>query len=119
MRISSAEFGAERRAVIARELTKVHETVYRGTLGELAARAATDANLQRGEITLVIAGAPRERAAASIARLLRRTVALLRQELPPGKAAALAAQLTGARRSEAYALASELAAEPQELKSAP
>ena len=33
------EFGAERPAVVARELTKVHETVYRGTLAELAARA--------------------------------------------------------------------------------
>ena len=37
--------------------------------------------------------------------LLERTVALLAKELPPGKAAALAAQLTGATRSEAYELA--------------
>jgi 16S rRNA (cytidine1402-2'-O)-methyltransferase len=100
----AAELGAARAAVIAREMTKVHETLYRGTLAELAQRAQADDNLQRGEITLVVAGAA-ESAGEVDPALLKRTVALLRQELPPGKAAALAAQLTGARRSEAYALA--------------
>ena len=97
-------FGAERQAAVARELTKLHETIYRGTLGELAAQAAAEANFQRGEITLVVSGAAR--AAPGVdPRLLQRTVALLLKELSPGKAAALAARLTGARRSEAYALA--------------
>ncbi|HSY08308.1 MAG TPA: 16S rRNA (cytidine(1402)-2'-O)-methyltransferase [Steroidobacteraceae bacterium] len=100
----AAAFGATRRAVVARELTKMHESVYRGTLAELAAQAAADANFQRGEITLVVAGAAAARARAD-PQLLKRTVALLLRELPPGKAAALAAQLTGAKRSEAYALA--------------
>jgi 16S rRNA (cytidine1402-2'-O)-methyltransferase len=96
-------FGAERPAALARELTKLHESVYRGTLGELAARAREDANLPRGEITLVVQGAPAARAAVDDS-LLRRAVALLARELPPGKAAAIAAQLAGAKRSEAYAL---------------
>jgi 16S rRNA (cytidine1402-2'-O)-methyltransferase len=100
----AAAFGAERRAVVARELTKVHEMIYRGTLAELAAQAASDANFQRGEITLVISGA--EPSSASVdPQLLKRTVAVLLKELSPGKAAAIAAQLTGARRSEAYAIA--------------
>jgi hypothetical protein len=43
--------------------------------------------------------------------VLKRTALLLLKELAPGKAAALAAQLTGARRSEAYALALEAATE--------
>jgi 16S rRNA (cytidine1402-2'-O)-methyltransferase len=102
----AAELGAARAAVIARELTKVHETLYRGTLAELAQRAKADDNLQRGEITLVVAGAAQSAGEVDPA-LLKRTVALLRQQLPPGKAAALAAQLTGARRSDAYALATE------------
>ena len=42
----AAQFGAERCAVVARELTKVHETLYRGTLGELAARAQREDNLR-------------------------------------------------------------------------
>jgi 16S rRNA (cytidine1402-2'-O)-methyltransferase len=100
----AAEFGSERQAVVARELTKTHETVYRGTLGELAARAQAEANFQRGEITLVVEGAP-ESASAVDVNLLRRAVDLLTKELPPGRAAAIAAQLTGATRSEAYALA--------------
>jgi 16S rRNA (cytidine1402-2'-O)-methyltransferase len=101
-------FGAERRAALARELTKAHETFYRGTLAELSARARDDANLERGEITLIVAGAP-PRARSRDERLLRRAVELLANELPPGKAAAIAAQLAGATRSEAYALAMQLA----------
>src|ERR1700733_13093996 len=50
----STQFGAQRPAAIARELTKLHETVYRGTLEQLCAVAAEDANLRRGEITLVV-----------------------------------------------------------------
>ena len=100
----AAAFGAERRAVVARELSKVHETIYRGTLGELAAQAAADANFQRGEITIVVCGVACARASVD-SQLLKRTVALLLKELPPGKAAALAAQLTGAKRSAAYAIA--------------
>ena len=101
----AAEFGAERQAVVARELTKVHETLYRGTLGELAARAGREENFARGEITLVVHGAAA--AAASVAGPeLRRTMEILLKELPPGRAAAAAAQLTGATRAAAYALAS-------------
>ena len=50
----AAVFGAERRATVARELTKAHETLYRGTLAELARRAAEDENLRRGELTVVV-----------------------------------------------------------------
>jgi 16S rRNA (cytidine1402-2'-O)-methyltransferase len=48
--------GPDRPAVVCRELTKTHEEVRRGTLGELAAWAASGA---LGEITIVVAGAPR------------------------------------------------------------
>jgi 16S rRNA (cytidine1402-2'-O)-methyltransferase len=98
-----SEFGGERRAVVARELTKTHETIYRGKLSELAQQAANDANFQRGEITLVVSGAE-EVAGAVDSQLLKRAVELLAKELPPGRAASIAAQLTGASRSEAYEL---------------
>ena len=100
----AAEFGGDRQAVVARELTKAHETIYRGTLSELAERARTEPNFQRGEITLVVHGAAPTTSTVD-AQLLRRTVDLLAKELPPSRAAAIAAQLTGATRSEAYALA--------------
>lgn len=52
---AAAELGADRRAAVCRELTKTYEEVRRGRLGELAAWAAGGV---RGEITVVIAGAP-------------------------------------------------------------
>jgi len=101
----AAVLGSAREAVVARELTKAHETIYRGTLRELAARAAADSNFARGEITLVVRGAP-PGAAGVDTQLLRRTVEALSKELPPGRVAALASQITGATRGEAYKLAS-------------
>jgi 16S rRNA (cytidine1402-2'-O)-methyltransferase len=103
----STQFDAQRPAVIARELTKLHETVYRGTLEELCAIAGRDPNLQRGEITLIVQGATRVATGADTA-LMRRALELLLPELPPGKAAAIAAQLAGGRRADAYDLAMQL-----------
>jgi 16S rRNA (cytidine1402-2'-O)-methyltransferase len=99
----AAEFGVARRAVVARELTKAHETLYHGTLGELLERAQAEENFARGEITLVVHGAAADGGAVDT-RLLRRVIELLRPELPPGRVAAIAAQLSGASRAAAYAL---------------
>jgi 16S rRNA (cytidine1402-2'-O)-methyltransferase len=101
-------FGAERTAVITRELTKVHETVYRGALGSLAQQAQTDADLARGEITLVVSGADERSSESDNAELLGRALPLLLAELPPPRAAAIAAQLAGVRRSVAYEMALRL-----------
>src|SRR3984885_14642569 len=109
----STQFGGQRQAVIARELTKLHETVYRGTLEQLLAMAGEDANLQRGEITLIVQGAPQAETTADVA-LMRRALELLLRELPPGKAAAIAAQLAGGRRADAYELAMQMRGEKRE-----
>jgi 16S rRNA (cytidine1402-2'-O)-methyltransferase len=60
--------GADRAAVVCRELTKVHEEIRRGTLAELAAWAAPDEGSGgvRGEITLVVAGVDRAVARAAV-----------------------------------------------------
>jgi 16S rRNA (cytidine1402-2'-O)-methyltransferase len=105
-------FGAERRAVVARELTKLHEAVYRGTLEELRAVAAAEPNLARGEITLLIEGAASPEEQGVDRALLVRALKALLAELPPARAAALAAQITGVKRSEAYALAQRLRSGP-------
>lgn len=107
----AAEFGGERRAVVARELTKAHETLYRGSLAELAHRAAGEDNFRRGEITIVVAGAAADASGVDTA-LLRRAIELLSKELSPSRAAAIAAQLTGATRAEAYALIQQKGARP-------
>ncbi len=108
-------FGEQRRAAVARELTKVHETVHRGTLGELAAQARCEPNLVRGEITLLVDGAPAEAHGSADPALLLRTLRALLDALPPGRAAGLAAQIAGVPRSEAYALARRLRA-PDEVE---
>ncbi|MDC7338574.1 16S rRNA (cytidine(1402)-2'-O)-methyltransferase [Streptomyces lydicus] len=65
-------FGADRRAAVCRELTKTYEEVKRGPLGELAAWAAEGV---RGEITIVVEGAPQsgpqETDAAELVRRVR------------------------------------------------
>jgi 16S rRNA (cytidine1402-2'-O)-methyltransferase len=98
-------FGGERRAVVARELTKLHETIYRGTLNELRELANNNVDMARGEITLMIEGAAKEAENGGDHELLARALQLLLQELPPARAAAIAAQLAGCKRSDAYQLA--------------
>jgi 16S rRNA (cytidine1402-2'-O)-methyltransferase len=96
----AAAFGAERRAVVARELTKRFETVLDGTLAELVERVQADDDQQRGEFVLVVAGAPE----AADARLAegRRIYAALIEHLPPSKAARVSAELSGAPRKALY-----------------
>jgi 16S rRNA (cytidine1402-2'-O)-methyltransferase len=85
-----------------RELTKLHETAYRGTVGEVSAALAADPGAGRGEFTLVVAGA------AGVAQgqtELERVMRILLAELPAAQAAAIAARLTGVPRREAYRMA--------------
>lgn len=53
-----AVFGAERQAVICREMTKQFETVLRGSLAELGKLLGSDADQRRGEFVVVVAGCP-------------------------------------------------------------
>jgi 16S rRNA (cytidine1402-2'-O)-methyltransferase len=99
----SAAFGADRMAAVARELTKTHESVYRGSLEHLLQIAAKEPNFERGEITVVVAGAAVIDAHQDDAFVLR-ALHLLAQELPPSRAAAVVAQLTGRRKASVYAM---------------
>jgi 16S rRNA (cytidine1402-2'-O)-methyltransferase len=102
----AAACGENRRACIARELTKRFETFYRGSLRELAVRARSDADLARGESVILVEGA--REAEPGVAEL-DRTLAVLLRHLPSSAAAAAAASLTGVRRADAYARALALA----------
>lgn len=105
----AAALGGERRACVAREITKLHETFYRGSLDELARRAQADADFGRGESVVVVEGAPRR---AGDGAPLDAAIAVLLRYLTPSAAAAAAAELTGARRNDAYARALEMAEKP-------
>ena len=93
-------FGADRQAVVARELTKLFETVLDGTLAQLHARVVADANQRKGEFVLLVQGAGDD-ADARIAEG-RRVYAKLGEHLPPSTAAKLAAEITGAPRKALY-----------------
>jgi 16S rRNA (cytidine1402-2'-O)-methyltransferase len=99
-------FGSDRRMVLARELTKLFETVLDGTLKELCAQVAADANQQRGEFVLLMAGADDDADAARLAEG-RRVFELLRRELPPSRAAKVASEITGAPRKALYLTSDE------------
>ncbi|QNK00062.1 16S rRNA (cytidine(1402)-2'-O)-methyltransferase [Dyella telluris] len=93
-------FGAAREGVLARELTKLFETVIGEPLDVLATRVANDPDQQRGECVILVAGRGEETDAREAEG--RRVFAILREELPPAKAAKLAAAITGAPRKLLY-----------------
>lgn len=93
-------FGASRRVTLARELTKLFETVRRLPLGDLCEWVAADPNQQRGECVLVVEGFAEpvgELAAEALAVL-----DILRAELPLKQASALAAKISGAKKNALY-----------------
>lgn len=91
--------GGERRIVLARELTKLHEDVWRGTLAESVAHLAE--HPPQGEFVLVLAGAPPGPAADddAVAAAAR---AALAEGLSPRDAAAEVARTLGVARRRAY-----------------
>lgn len=94
-------FGPDREVVLARELTKTFETLRGDAVGALAEWVAADPYQQRGEIVLLVAGASTGRD-SDLDGEARRVMALLLDELPVKRAAALAARITGARKNALY-----------------
>jgi 16S rRNA (cytidine1402-2'-O)-methyltransferase len=93
-----AERDAERPAAVCRELSKLHEEVRRGTLSELAAHYRESP--PRGEVVLVLGGAPARRAASAEALSALRD--LVEAGAKPRPAAAAVARLTGLSANELY-----------------
>ncbi len=99
-------FGAERRVLIARELSKLFEQLHRCQLGDAAAWIAADPNHQRGEFVLLVeAAAAKEEDGVDEAKKL---LAILLQECPVSQAAALAAKITGLKKNALYTLALQM-----------
>ena len=99
-------FGEERRACLARELTKLHETINTKPLAELLDWVSNDANQQRGECVLLVEGANEQQDASDVE--VNRVLTLLLKELPVKKAAAITSSLLGVSKNNAYDLALKL-----------
>jgi len=96
-----AIFGEQRRVVLARELTKTFETIKQMTLAELCDFVEADTNQQRGEIVLVVEGAPADSALAAQQEVDNLLLKLLKY-LPVKASAQLAAELTGHKKNALY-----------------
>ena len=94
-------FGAEREAVMARELTKTFETIRRLPLAELQAFVQGDDNQQKGEYVLLLAGAEAQEG-DELGEEVRRMASILAEELPVKQAAALAARVSGEKKNRIY-----------------
>lgn len=100
-----AVFGGTRQIVLAREISKLFETIHACQLSDAEAWLLSDSNQQRGEFVVLVAGAtPQPGISAETERVLK----LLLTELPLKQAVQLATQITGQGRNELYPLALQL-----------
>lgn len=105
-----AALGGGRHILIARELTKIHETLHRCRLDEAVAWLEADDYRRRGEFVLVIEGAA-EAEVPAVALDAEAVLKTLLAELPLKQAVSLAVKITGGNRNEIYKQALALKAE--------
>jgi 16S rRNA (cytidine1402-2'-O)-methyltransferase len=101
----AAVFGPQRTLVMARELTKLFETIHSCALGEAHDWLLADANRQRGEFVLLVSGALLAGDDGEAERILK---LLLAEGLPVKQAAKLAHAITGVGKNALYELALSL-----------
>ncbi|MCB2426628.1 16S rRNA (cytidine(1402)-2'-O)-methyltransferase [Methylophaga pinxianii] len=99
-------FGGERKACLARELTKMFETIVTLPLAELVEVVISDANHQKGEIVLLIEGQSTVTDIDEAEQL--RVLNILLKEMPLKQAASITASILGIKKNKAYEMALKL-----------
>ncbi len=99
-------FGSQREAAVARELTKLYESLYRANLGELKLQSDSDPDMSRGELVVLVEG--RGIAEEEHDQDLDRVLSVLLPVLPLSQAVKLACALTDLGRNQVYKRATEL-----------
>lgn len=97
-------FGDKRKAVVARELTKIHETILTLNLAELMKQFESHPDELRGEIVILVAGADEEERSSKEV-IPEEVLDILLKELPLKQATSLASQITGERKNVLYEMA--------------
>lgn len=100
-------FGAQRGITLARELTKLFETIHSGTLADALSWLQADTNQQKGEFVLLLSGAETPDK-SEISDQARHTLTCLLVELPLKQAVKLTAEITGENKNALYQLALDL-----------
>lgn len=104
-----AVLGGQRQIVLAREVTKLFETIHRCTLQDAEAWLLSDSNQQRGEFVVLVSGAVPQ--IGALDSETGRVLTLLLADLPLKQAVQLAVQITGGNRNELYQRALAIKAE--------
>ncbi|MCK5190659.1 MAG: 16S rRNA (cytidine(1402)-2'-O)-methyltransferase [Methylococcales bacterium] len=97
-----------RRIVIARELTKIYETVVNDSLASVLNLVKNNDNMQKGEFVVLVEGAVVEKKSASITEEQQRVLSVLLKECTIKTSVAMAVEITGARKKVLYQAALEL-----------
>lgn len=98
---------ADHRICIARELTKLHETIVTASVQELLVLLQDDKNMLKGEFVVIVAGAKQQETDDEVEEL-QRILKILLQECSLKTAVALAGEITGARKRQLYQMALDL-----------
>jgi 16S rRNA (cytidine1402-2'-O)-methyltransferase len=101
---------AERTIVIAREMTKLHETIIKTSIQEALTLVEQDENMRKGEFVVIVDADKRATSAIELTVEHKNILSILLKELSTKKAAALAAEITGARKNDLYRAALEMKA---------
>jgi len=99
-------FGADREAVMAREITKTFETIKGGSLAVLSDFVSSDPNQRKGEIVLMVRGKPRL-SEQSMDAEAQRVMSILLKDLSVKQASQLGSEITGLKKKALYQWALE------------
>ena len=91
-----------RNIFIARELTKLHESFYRGSIKEVLEKIRTSETARKGEFVLMISGITRESLLEDISPEERRIIQILLKNLPKSQALTLGAEIFGISKNSLY-----------------
>ncbi len=96
-------FGGDRRVVLAREITKLFETIHNTTLGELVEWIEADKNQQKGEFVLILEGL--EQQVSSLDASVQSILKILLAEMSVTQASRIAAKICGVKKNQVYKIA--------------
>lgn len=98
----------DRQMVIAREITKLHETIVKDSVENMLQRVTADENMRRGEFVVIVAGATANKQDMTVSDEQMRVLRVLLQECSIKSAVNLAVEITGGRKKALYQAALEM-----------